>query len=60
MDQDPAAINSTVDPICADADEDIDKAHHFLPLSAKEERASDEDNGKSWGNERAGEEYHIF
>lgn len=54
LDQDPTAINSTFDPISADADEDIDKAH-FLPFSAKEEQASDVDNGKSWGNEKAGE-----
>lgn len=57
LDQDPASITSTAAPVSAIADQDY---VNNAPLTEKEEEASDEDNGKSWGEqgpetEKAGE-----
>lgn len=54
LDQIPASINSAIDPISADGVGDIAKVH-FAPHSTLEEQASDEDDGKSWEDEKDGE-----
>lgn len=54
LDQNQASMKSTADPLGADGDEGLAKAPS-PPLSAKEEQASNEVSGKSWGIEKARE-----
>lgn len=55
LDQNPASITSTVEPISVIGDKDFGKAPSLLPIAeeAEEEQSLYGDNGKLWGEQGA-------